>query len=422
MAHVYQYNAEGRLKSVDASSSNQTIYYYDGLGRRVRKESVDGQVTEYTYLGLGGTVLSIKNPNAGTQWTDFISTGGPQFAMIPGTQNAAPEYRMLDHLGSLALLADNAGNVIGSNGYAPYGQLLPGAGISQSVDAFQFTGHERDYEDATDATLYRQYSPIQGRFLSPDPYMGSYDLTNPQSFNRYSYVGNMPMAFTDLLGLDPCSQPSYDGVPCIFSNSGGSSANAGSSDFISLFIDIGEIIDSLFGFGGPSFHGSLKPRPQAPSKSITTCAANFADKYSIAGGLHSLGIGNSGVGGFITNALGGNAFSGATNLISSFGSGSAGGHSVFYNMGQSLMAGPLQGIPGGNGPWGASASDLATGAIAGGAFSAVTGAGQTLQGLNGTASLASTGLDAAEFASGVGLVKFGYDGLSYLAGLAHCAQ
>ncbi len=160
----------------------------------------------------------------------------------------------------------------------------------------------------------------------------------------------------------------------------------------------------------------------APNKqNIFTCAAGFADKYSIAGGLNALGIGNSGgVGGFITNALGGNAFSGATNLISSFSSGAAGGHSVFYNMGQSLMAGPLQGIPGGQGPWGASVSDLATGAIAGSAFSTVTGAGQTLQGLNGAASLASTGIDAAEFASGVGIAKFIYDAASYGVGLVHC--
>jgi len=162
---------------------------------------------------------------------------------------------------------------------------------------------------------------------------------------------------------------------------------------------------------------------QAPNESIFTCASQFASKYSIAGGLQALGIGKSGIGGFITNALGGNAFSGATDLIQSLRSGSAGGHSVFYNMGQSLVAGPRQGIPGGNGPWGASASGLATEAIAGGAFSAVTGAGQSVQTLNGAASLASVGIDAAEeFATGVGLVKFGYDGLSYLAGLAHCSR
>jgi hypothetical protein len=164
----------------------------------------------------------------------------------------------------------------------------------------------------------------------------------------------------------------------------------------------------------------------APSKNVFTCASEFAGKYSIAGGLQALGIGTSGVGGFITNALGGNAFSGATDLIQSLGSGEGGGHSVFYNMGQGVVAGPTQGFGAAFGgsiegtPWASGASDVTTAAIAGGAFSAATGAGQTIQTLNGAASLASTGLEAAEFASGVGLVKFGYDALSYGAGLLGC--
>ncbi len=44
-------------------------------------------------------------------------------------------------------------------------------------------------------------STTQSRWLSPDPYNGSYDITNPQSFNRYSYVANNPMAFIDPSGL-----------------------------------------------------------------------------------------------------------------------------------------------------------------------------------------------------------------------------
>ena len=37
---------------------------------------------------------------------------------------------------------------------------------------------------------FRQYSFLQGRWLAPDPSMGSYDLSNPQSLNRYAYVLN----------------------------------------------------------------------------------------------------------------------------------------------------------------------------------------------------------------------------------------
>ena len=41
--------------------------------------------------------------------------------------------------------------------------------------------------------------------------------------------------------------------------------------------------------------------------------------------------------------------------------------------------------------------------------------------LGGEASLASTAITAAEFASGVAAVKYGYDAISYVAGLAVCA-
>jgi len=43
--------------------------------------------------------------------------------------------------------------------------------------------------------------------LSLDPYGGSYDVSNPQSFNRYASAGNSPLSFVDPSGLlkaDPC--------------------------------------------------------------------------------------------------------------------------------------------------------------------------------------------------------------------------
>jgi len=50
--------------------------------------------------------------------------------------------------------------------------------------------------------MFRQYSSTTGRWMSPDPYGGSMDLGNPQSLNRYSYVGNSPLVMTDPSSLD----------------------------------------------------------------------------------------------------------------------------------------------------------------------------------------------------------------------------
>lgn len=48
--------------------------------------------------------------------------------------------------------------------------------------------------------------------MSPDPYYGSYDVNNPQSMNRYSYVLNNPLAYVDPDGTSgPCDG---DGSGC----------------------------------------------------------------------------------------------------------------------------------------------------------------------------------------------------------------
>jgi hypothetical protein len=39
--------------------------------------------------------------------------------------------------------------------------------------------------------------------MSPDPYDGSYRMSNPQSFNRYGYVLNNPLGYVDPWGLYP---------------------------------------------------------------------------------------------------------------------------------------------------------------------------------------------------------------------------
>ncbi len=61
------------------------------------------------------------------------------------------------------------------------------------------------YKMSTKAHAYyarnRWYDSVGGRFTTPDPYGGSANLTNLNSWNRYAYVGGDPVNFTDPSGL-----------------------------------------------------------------------------------------------------------------------------------------------------------------------------------------------------------------------------
>ncbi len=61
------------------------------------------------------------------------------------------------------------------------------------------------YKMSTRANAYyarnRWYDSAMGRFTTPDPYAASATLTNPNSWNRYAYVGGDPVNFNDPSGL-----------------------------------------------------------------------------------------------------------------------------------------------------------------------------------------------------------------------------
>jgi RHS repeat-associated protein len=80
-----------------------------------------------------------------------------------------------------------------------------------SACASRFTGKERDTESGLDYFGARYYASNMGRFMSPDPTGGKLD--DPQSLNRYVYVRNNPLSYTDPTGLNfglPCSGGNTD--------------------------------------------------------------------------------------------------------------------------------------------------------------------------------------------------------------------
>ncbi len=66
------------------------------------------------------------------------------------------------------------------------------------------TGKERDQESGLDYFGARYYSAAQGRFTSPDPLMASARISDPQTWNRYSYALNNPLRLVDPDGMNAC--------------------------------------------------------------------------------------------------------------------------------------------------------------------------------------------------------------------------
>jgi RHS repeat-associated protein len=182
--HTLAFDPSGMLSSV---AGGQETYVYDAEGNRV--EVNGATVTDTIYFG--GVPVAMLTGGA---YTDMIYAGSSLIAEANGTGTT---YRLTDSIGSLAGNPSGSG-LNGAVNYAPYGQLFSGS----PTDSFGFTGLQWDPTTATNHATYRQFSPQQGRWQSPDPYPGSYNWADPQSLNRYTYVNGRPMAFTDPSGQD----------------------------------------------------------------------------------------------------------------------------------------------------------------------------------------------------------------------------
>jgi RHS repeat-associated protein len=153
----------------------------------------------FNYAGQRTSTWQVSN-NDGDEGR--IYWGGQQIAFrdVDGTT-------YFDHqnwLGTERMRTNYAGSTAASYVSLPWGDGYVPSVVTPNGDQdnLHFAQLEHDSESTTEHAQFRQLSSAQGRWMSPDPYDGSYDPFNPQSFNRFSYVLNNPLAFTDPSGRD----------------------------------------------------------------------------------------------------------------------------------------------------------------------------------------------------------------------------
>jgi RHS repeat-associated protein len=188
--HTYTYDAENRLRSADWGASNQAAYIYDYASRRIKKFTNAG----VTYYVWEGSQVIGEYSSTGGVIANYVYGSG---RMVSRLANGVVRYYLSDRL-SVRMMLDASGSVVGRQGHLPYGEEI---GTSGEFDKKRFTSYERDGESGLDYAVNRSYSPTVGRFLQADPYRESGGATSPQSWNRYSYVQNMPVDAVDPLGL-----------------------------------------------------------------------------------------------------------------------------------------------------------------------------------------------------------------------------
>ena len=116
------------------------------------------------------------------------------------------------------MTTNSSGGCLELHDYLPFGEdtinTLGGRtgcyGTSDGV-AEKFTGKERDAETSNDYFGARYFSGAQGRFTSADSPFIDQGLSDPQSWNLYTYGRNNPLRFVDPTGRECVRVTDSDG-------------------------------------------------------------------------------------------------------------------------------------------------------------------------------------------------------------------
>ncbi len=170
-------------------------------------ESASGGTTTIPARPYDGTTYILRGPDnkplrayfeQGCSWVwkkDWIWRDGVALASIDAS---GTRFLHVDHLGTPRRITNASGALVSTHDHYPFGEEVQTASDGEVV---KFTGHERDFgastrtDDDLDYMHARYNHPTIARFLSVDPVGGNTESS--QSWNRYCYVLNNPLALVD---------------------------------------------------------------------------------------------------------------------------------------------------------------------------------------------------------------------------------
>ncbi len=215
--YTYQYNANGDLQS-QSGPGGPTAYTYDSLGNLTGVSLPDGTQISYLVTGTGHRIARVAGGAVqgflyGADGTNPVaeldSQGNVVSRFVYGVSNAETPaymikggvtYRIIsDGIGSPRLVVDAAtGQVVESLAYDSFGNVI--TDTNPGFQPFGFAGGL--YDRATHLLHFgvRDYDPLTGRWLEPDPERFGAGITN-----LYSYAQGDPINLKDSTGETPAS-------------------------------------------------------------------------------------------------------------------------------------------------------------------------------------------------------------------------
>ena len=174
---------------------NITQFSYDALSRatKIEERTASSVTSTKQHLWCGTQRCEARDASGSlSNGKQFLAQGQVNFVSSTPTNY----FYITDHLGSIREMTKTVSGtttIEAQYGYAPYGQVAKLTG-SQDAD-FQYAGYYVDGKSGLNLTLFRQYNPGVGRWLSKDP-LGEF-----AGHNLFTYVGGNPISAVDVLGL-----------------------------------------------------------------------------------------------------------------------------------------------------------------------------------------------------------------------------
>ncbi len=196
-AQCFIYNDANQLAAVRTCATNTLIaeYVYDHTGQRIIEKHYQNGALQETVYTIGKQAETVVAAGGARQDTTYFRANSEIVARK--SPDGSQTFYHQDHLGSTGALTNAGGQVVEETRYYPFGMVRTGGALSR----FLYTGQESDTETGLYYYGARFYDPALARFVQPDSMLPEpYD---PQQLNRYSYVINNPLVYTDPTGNWP---------------------------------------------------------------------------------------------------------------------------------------------------------------------------------------------------------------------------